>query len=569
MTRGERLILTSVVAVNIAIYLAVIILAWDALPQPDPVGEIVVGYFPSATPVAVAEVSSALQPNSPNALLPTSSFSPTPTLPPSALACPPPVGWSTYSVQSGDTLFSLAQAYDLTVGDVQVANCLQDDLIRVGQILFLPLPTPTPVTNHLATLRPRTGFDETRGSAERPTPTLTLTPTPTPTDPPLPATAPTPAAPLTMDPDTVNIVLLGSDVYTPGRAWRTDTIILVTINVRQKTAGMLSIPRDLWVYVPGYGYKRVNTADFTGEYRKYPGGGPALVKRTILHNLGVPVHYYVRGDFNTLVKLIDVLGGVDVAVDCPLEDIFPDPASPGGLYTLSLTAGIQHLDGKAALFYARSRLSTSDFDRSRRQQKVLRGLWDKALQVDILPKVPELWKTLGSALQTDLSLADVLSLAYIGMQLEPQNLKSRFIGRGQVQGWVTPQGAQVLLPRPAEIQAALVEFFAPPVQEVSALTAEGARVVVRNGTDRPGLVALATDRLRWEGILDVATADADRQDYLQTRLTVYASKPLTEALLAELFRASPENVLRIPGLEHETEADIAVVLGYDYNPCRR
>jgi hypothetical protein len=196
---------------------------------------------------------------------------------------------------------------------------------------------------------------------------------------------------------------------------------------------------------------------------------------------------------------------------------------------------------------------------------VLRGLWDKALQVDILPRVPELWRTLGSAVQTDLSLTDVLSLVYIGMQLEPQNIKSRFVGRDQVQGWVTPQGAQVLLPKPVEMQAALVEFFVPPVEEVTALTAEGARVVVSDGS----LAALAADRLRWEGILDVTIDDADRQDHVQTRLMVYASKPLTEALLVELFRVSPQNVVHLHGLKNESEADVVLVLGDDYNPCRR
>ncbi len=556
MTKGERLILTSVIVVNIMIYSIVIVLAWDALPRHDPVEEVVLGYFPPATPLAVAEITTTLQTDPPLTAPPTPSFTPTPTLPPSAIACPPPAKWSAYFVQSGDTLFSLARSLNISVEEVQIANCLDDDLVQVGQIIFLPIPTPAPTPTF---------------TARETLPVAPAAPaaTPTPTAPPLPATAPTPAAPLTMDPDTVNIILLGTDVYSSGSSWRTDTIILVTLNTRLKTAGMLSIPRDLWVYIPQYGYNRINTADFRGEYGKYPGGGPALVKRTILHNLGLPVHYYLRGDFNSLIKLIDTLGGVDVAVDCPLEDIFPDPTSPGELYTLSLTPGIQHLEGKAALFYARSRLSTSDFDRSQRQQKVLRALWDKALKLDILPQVPELWKTLNSAVQTDLKLADVLSLAYIGTQLKPQNLKSRYIGRDQVQGWVTPSGAQVLLPKPVEIQAALVEFFAPPVQEVSALTAEGATVAVRNGTNRPGLAALAADRLRWEGVPQVTKSDADRQDYYQTQMTIYDEKPLTEAMLIDLFRLSPENIRRIPVPESEAQADIVIVLGYDYNPCRR
>jgi LCP family protein required for cell wall assembly len=516
MTRGERLVLSSVVAVNIVIYIVVIVLAWEALPKLSPVQEMVVGYFPTDASVALAEASTNHQLEPVDALPPT--IPPTPSLPPSALACPPPIGWGSYSVQSGDTLFSLAQAHDLSVDDLQVANCLEGDFLQVDQILFLPLPTPT----------------------STPPPGASPTPTPTPTLPP-----------------------------TPGSAWRTDTVILVTLNTRQKTGGMLSIPRDLWVYIPANGYNRINTADFYGEYRKYPGGGPALIKRTLSHNLGIPVHFYVRGDFNALIKLIDTLGGVDVAVDCPLEDIFPDPTSPGGLYTLSVNTGIQNLDGKAALFYARSRLSTSDFDRSRRQQKVLRALWDKASQIGILPKVPELWKTLGSAVQTDLSLTDILALASIGVQLEPQNLKSRFIGRDQVRSWVAPGGANVLLPKPADVQAALVEFFAPPSQEVSALTAEGARVVVRNGTNRPGLSTLTANRLQWEGVLEVTATDADRQDYFQTHLKIYTDKPLTEARLIELFRPLPENIERASAPASEATADIVVVLGYDYNPCRR
>jgi len=547
MTKGERLVLTSVVVVNILIYLVVVVLAWETLPRLTPVEEIVVGYFPTDAPVAVAEAAVGPLPESMDVPPAGSSPTPTPTLPPSALDCPPPPGWGAYSVRSGDTLFSLAQTYHLSVDEAKGANCLESDLLQVDQILFFPLPTPT----------------------STPPPWASPTPAPTPTEPPLPVTAPTPVPPLAMDPNAVNIVLLGTDIRTPGSAWRTDTIILVTVNTKQKTAGMLSIPRDLWVYIPRNGYNRINAADFYGEYRKYPGGGPALVKRTLLHNLGVPVDFYVRGDFNALIKLIDTLGGVEVAVDCSLEDIFPDPTSPEGLYTLALNPGVQNLDGKAALFYARSRLSTSDFDRSQRQQKVLRGLWDKALKIDILPKIPELWQTLGSAVQTDLKLTDILALASIGVQLEPQSIKSRFIGRAEVQSWVTLQGAHVLLPKPAEVEAALVEFFAPPVQEISALTAEGARVTVRNGTARPGLAALAADRLRWEGIPDVTAADADRQDHLQTQLTIYADKPLAEARLVELFHVSAENIQRISSQAHQGEADIVVVLGYNYDPCRR
>ena len=180
MTKGERLILTSVIVVNIMIYSIVIVLAWDALPRHDPVEEVVLGYFPPATPLAVAEITTTLQTDPPLTAPPTPSFTPTPTLPPSAIACPPPAKWSAYFVQSGDTLFSLARSLNISVEEVQIANCLDDDLVQVGQIIFLPIPTPAP------------------------TPTFTPMPrgTPTPTSTPVPVwPTPTPyPAPILLSP---------------------------------------------------------------------------------------------------------------------------------------------------------------------------------------------------------------------------------------------------------------------------------------------------------------------------------------------------------------------------------
>ena len=144
MTKGERLVLISVVAVNIMIYLVVITLAWQALPRLASVEEIVVGYFPTETPVAVAKAAAVLPTDPFDASSATFSSSPTPTLPPSALACPPPPGWGAYFVRRGDTLFSLARAHHLSVDEAKSANCLESDLLQVDQILFLPLPTPTP-----------------------------------------------------------------------------------------------------------------------------------------------------------------------------------------------------------------------------------------------------------------------------------------------------------------------------------------------------------------------------------------------------------------------------------------
>jgi len=368
---------------------------------------------------------------------------------------------------------------------------------------------------------------------------------------------------VTLPPDTVIVLLLGSDRREGWTHWRTDTLILVAVDTRGHTAGLLSIPRDLWVYIPGRGNERINTADLRGEMGKYPGGGPALIKKTIEYNLGLPVHYYVRVDLQGFVKIIDTLGGVTVDVDCPLSDRFPDPDSPTGFTDLDLSPGIYHLDGKTALYYSRSRLSTSDFDRSRRQQKVIRGIWEQALRLDILPRIPELWQALSDAFQTDLSLEQVLTLAYLGTQMEPQNIHGHFIDRTMVTGWRTPQGAQVVLPNHEKIRQVVAQFLAPPPLDL--VWAEGARVEIQNGTDLADWTELVASRLRWQGVQVVSLGPADRLDYQESLMIDYTDKPHTSALLTRLLYLPPDRIQR--QLDFSSPVDIRIILGRDFQPC--
>ena len=360
-----------------------------------------------------------------------------------------------------------------------------------------------------------------------------------------------------LSPDTINIVLLGTDQLKPGKIWRTDSIIILSVNTKEKTAGMLSIPRDLWVYIPTIGYNRINTADVFGQYSKYPGGSPALVKETIRHNLGIPVHYYVRGSLLALISLVNTLEGIDVAVDCSLYDGSFSPP-------VNFKPGIQHMDGRTALRYARSRFTTNDFDRSRRQQRVLRAIWDKALRVDVLPKVPDIWNSLASYIQTDLSTGDILSLAYMGVQMRPENIRTRVIGYGQVRDMIGYGGAMVLVSRPAKLQEAVAAFFDPsaPPEPTSAT------VILKNGTPKEQYTELAADRLHWEGMSAVPVA-ADGQDYPATQLIIYGSKPEVETRLVDAFGIALENVQHLPEAEKPADGDVVLVLGADYSPCRR
>jgi LCP family protein required for cell wall assembly len=379
--------------------------------------------------------------------------------------------------------------------------------------------------------------------------------------------APTVVPPVTLPPDTVTILLLGSDQREGQTYWRTDTIILVAIDIRGHTAGLLSIPRDLWVYIPGHGNERINTAELWGELGKYPGGGSALIKKTIEYNLGLPVHYYVRVGLQGFVKIIDTLGGVTVDVDCPLSDRFHDPDSPTGFTDLDLFPGIYHLDGKMALYYSRSRWSTSDFDRSRRQQKVIKGIWKQGLRLDILPKIPELWQALSDTFQTDLSLEQVLTLAYLGTQIEPQNIHGHFIDKTVVTGWLTPQGAQVLLPNHEKIRQVVAQFLAPPPLEPVRAEGPRARVEVQNGTDLADWTELVASRLRWQGMQVVSVGSADRFDYQESLIIDYTDKPQTSALLARILYLPPECIQR--QLNFSSPVDIRIILGRDFQPCHR
>ncbi len=286
-----------------------------------------------------------------------------------------------------------------------------------------------------------------------PTPTLAPTPVPAPD-----------GIPDGVAKDRVNVLLLGIDKR-PGRggSWRTDAVILITIDPTNKTVGMLSIPRDLWVTVPGYGENRINTAYAKGESNRYPGGGAALVKETVRYNLGVPVHYYVYLDFEGFREFIDAIGGIDVNVQREIrDDEYPDDNY--GYDPLYIPAGPQHMNGDMALKYARTRHGSGDFDRSRRQREVLLAVRDQALRLDLLPRVPELMTTLADNIQTDLQLHQILALAQLAIEIDPHNVKAAAIDGSMTTAHRTETGASVLLPRYDKIRPLIEKMFIPGSQ---------------------------------------------------------------------------------------------------------
>jgi LCP family protein required for cell wall assembly len=378
----------------------------------------------------------------------------------------------------------------------------------------------------------------------------------------------------------VTILVLGIDEreneYGP---WRTDSMILASIDPVSMTASMLSLPRDLWMPIPGYGENRINTANYYGDRDNYPGGGPALAKKTVQYNFGVPVHYYVLMNFDGFERLVDTIGGIDINVETPIHDEkYPVPNSSDYM-TIDIPAGMQHMDGATALKYARSRHGTTDFDRSHRQQQIIFAVREQALRLDLIPKIPELMETMGDAVKTDLQPDEILNLALIAKDIPRENVKSAVIDEKMTIDFVTDTGAQVLLPIREKIRPVVEELFAAPVQAaptplpaptlapqdlqtVNQLTQEGAKIVVQNGTGRAGLDAEVAAFLKERGYQVVGFGQADRRDYQQTVVIDYTGKLYTLQTLLQLFNVAPENNRHSPILD--SEVDIRIIVGEDF-----
>jgi len=445
-------------------------------------------------------------------------------------------------------------------------------------------PTPVPAT--------ATGVPPTLTPVPRPEPTATVVPTPTctPTETPTPRPTATPFAlkepvllgvtptlsdttvvptsvpQVAVSPGAINIVVLGSDRRPDWSHWNTDVIQVVSIQPVLPSVTVLSIPRDLYVYIPGFRMSRINVADMYGEVYHYPGGGPALVQQALLYNLGIPVDHYVRTDFDGFVGIVNALGGLDIPVHCRLQDYWPYPDENGEFHIKVLEPGVRHLDGDEALWYARSRKTTSVFDRERRQQQVLEAIWRQSRSLDLLSRIPELWGQLQSMVVTDMNLADVARLAEIALRLDRQNVRFRNIGYQQVIPWTTPKGGSVFLPNWPEIEPVVVEALSPVPE--GRLWRSLQTVEVWNGTPNEGWDRLAEDRLLHQGFV-VVIGEPDRRDYAQTRLIDFTSTTKGSAVsyLRWMFNVSPDQVISAP--DPNMPVHYRLILGADYETCRR
>ena len=272
--------------------------------------------------------------------------------------------------------------------------------------------------------------------------------------------------------DLVNILLLGSDSELGEANQRTDTIIVLSVNRDTGTASMLSLPRDLLVWVPAWRMGRINRVYGHGELGGWRLGGFDLLRQTVLYNFGINAHYHVLVDYSGLRQIVDFVDGVDIVVECAIKDKehddtrVPDEARKvEGEYWL-LDAGVYEFDGLEALWYARSRRGATDLERSRRQQQILRGVWSR-LRDSAAPGNPgeliELWRLAQTIVHTDLGLDVLASLLPLVPGLGPDDVhyRSLQLNRHTIP-WKSPSGAEVLLPVYQGLVPVLKELYFPP-----------------------------------------------------------------------------------------------------------
>ena len=289
-----------------------------------------------------------------------------------------------------------------------------------------PIQASTDPSDPTSTLEPSQAVEETEAG-----------PTATPTE-----------KPLEKPEGQINIILLGSDLRPEDGGFHTDIIVWVSLNPEDGYISAISFPRDLYVYIPNYGYERINFA--------FPLGGFDMLADTFEYNFGIRPDYYALVDFTGFKAVINNLGGINVQTAQNLTDTCDKSLSASGY--CSVGPGLIHMDGDWALWYARSRYSTNDIDRTRRAQEVIEAIFNRLMSLDAILKIPDLYSAYTTYVQTDIPLTEIVSLVPLASQVyDSGDIRNYVIGYDHVYNWVTYAGAQVLMPYENSIQDVIIE----------------------------------------------------------------------------------------------------------------
>lgn len=387
----------------------------------------------------------------------------------------------------------------------------------------------------------------------------------------------------------VNILLAGNSADDPGHdgANLTDSIMLISIDTKNNKAFLLSIPRDLWVQIPGNGHAKINDAYVVGQsdgfsQSGYPSGGMGQLEQIVSEDLDVPIDYYALVDYSALRDSVNAVGGITVNIQSSdprgLYDPSVDYATHGPL--VRLTNGEHVLDGEQALDLARARgdaygsygFAGSDFERTQNQRMMLVALKSKAVTAGVLAnpaKLTSLFDAIGSNVKTDFSLSEVHRLYDISKNITGNNIQSLSFnsadGKNLLASYTAPDGESALIPAAGIDEYGPMQAFIQRQTSSNPVVQEGATVTVLNGTDTNGLASKVKTKLMASHIDVTATGDSPTPTQATTVIidNTNGKKPATAAALVKLLgnHLTTQNTY---GLSYST--DFIVILGTDQVP---
>ncbi len=369
-------------------------------------------------------------------------------------------------------------------------------------------------------------------------------------------------------PDRINILLLGvddrGDTTAPPRS---DTMILVSIDTANKRVGMVSIPRDLLVTIPGHGDDKINAAYPYGSKEQIT--GPGLAEATVEYNFKINIDYYAEVDFTGFQKIVDTLGGVTLDVPAPIKDD-EYPGAKSNYMRVLFQTGLQHMDGVNALEYARTRHDDNDFARGERQQQVLKALRQQGVQLGTITKAPELIGELGDTVRTDLSKTQALSLAKLATQINSGSIHSYSLLPALTES--STSAGYYLIPNWSAVGDIMDQVTGGPAPEASPTDATtptpqapdfNASILVQNATQVNRLASNSSDLLVAEGFTSVTPAQApDSSGRDRTTIVDYSGNRATAQRIAEILNL-PASVVSEGDAQDAGNYDVVVTLGAD------
>ncbi len=369
----------------------------------------------------------------------------------------------------------------------------------------------------------------------------------------------------------VNVLILGLDLRDEeefDEAPRSDTMILLSMDPLNNTAAAIAIPRDLWVPIPGFSYQKINVAYRFGELYDVPGGGPALAVKTVESLLGVPIDFYAQIDFQAFVDFIDHIEG--------LKFTFTEPTTldrRGKWNTVTLDPGTYTLDGEYVLAYARDRHSEGDdFDRSSRQMEVILKIRERILEFNLLPTLvknsPAIYDDLSTGIRTNMSLSQVVQLAWKALDISRENIQMVVIGPEHVTLEKSPDGLDILRPIPDKIRLLRDQVLSSggvlgPIDDnnlLNLVAEEAARVTLLNGSYENDLAERTAAWIQDQGVNILGTGYANSTAV--SSVTLQGTTPYALKWITEIFGMNNGQIKS--DFSPNSETDIILILGDDW-----